>query len=53
MRIYSDNQDADCLTKPLKRQKFTANLKMVGLYEDTGRVDNKRTQPRAEWECCE
>jgi hypothetical protein len=44
---------ADCLTKPLKRQKFTANLGMVGLYVDTEGGGTRRTQPHAEWECCE
>jgi hypothetical protein len=44
---------ADCLTKPLKRQKFTENLRMVGLGEDTHSDDIRRTQPHAEWECCE
>jgi hypothetical protein len=51
--IPTEEMAADCLTKPLKRRTFTANLKMVGLYEDTGRGDNKRTQPHMEWECCE
>ena len=49
--VPTEEMAADCLTKPLKRQKFTENLKMVGLYEDTH--SNKRTQPHAEWECCE
>ena len=44
---------ADYLTKPLKRQKFTANLGIVGLYEDTEGGGTRRTQPHAEWGCCE
>jgi hypothetical protein len=33
--IPAEEMAADCLTKPLKRQKLTENLKMVGLYENT------------------
>jgi hypothetical protein len=33
--IPTEEMAADCLTKPLKRQKLIENLKMVGLYEGT------------------
>jgi hypothetical protein len=51
--VSTEEMVADCLTKPLKRQKFTANLKTVGLYEDTDGGVNRQTQSHAEWECCE
>ena len=51
--IPTEEMAADCLTKPLKRQKFAANLIMLGLREDTDSGGNERTPPHAEWECCE
>jgi nanoRNase/pAp phosphatase (c-di-AMP/oligoRNAs hydrolase) len=59
--ISTGKMAADCLAKLLKRQKFAANLLMLGLREDTDSHNlageaarsNKRTQPHAEWECCE
>ena len=50
--VPTEEMAADCLTKPLKRQKFIENLRMVGLGEDTHSNGNRRTQPHAEWECC-
>jgi hypothetical protein len=51
--VPTEEMAADCLTKPLKRQRFTENLEMVGLYKDTRSRGNRQTHPHAEWECCE
>jgi hypothetical protein len=50
--VPTEEMATDCLTKPLERQKFIENLRMVGLGEDTHSNGNRRTQPHAEWECC-
>jgi hypothetical protein len=46
--ILTEEIAVDYLTKPLKRQKFITNLKMMGLYKDTDRDGNKQAQPHAE-----